>query len=418
MRPIIPAIIKRMQCSKYPQFLVLAALAMILAGCGGSSSSSSKTQTSGIKKRVLVSNEQIGNVAIVDAQHDLLSTFTITASGPTKMVTLGGFTAVIDANADLFSIIDNSTEQVAESGVTGDRVTDVAVSKDGKTAYGAVRNVATVVLVNTSDGTASAISIPSITRLVLSPNGTKLLAFSDDPNLLPAPNTGGFFVIDTATNTVTGIHGAQLDQPFTAVFGSSETQAFILNCGAECSGTAASVVSVDFSSSTPVFGTPVPVCGATSGLLNGSTLFVAGTPPTPPAGCPAGGSLQSISTGSLTASTPIAITDGKHLKMQLASNNRLYVGAAACTPANDASTGLVRGCLSIVNTNSSTVVFPEFSPVRGSFDVTGIQPISGRNVTYVCEGGFLDIYDTTTDTLTPTQVDIVGLAFDVVQIDP
>jgi len=408
-----------MQCFKPTPFMAAAALSMVLAGCGGyhNGSSSSSTPSSGLTKRVLVSNEQQNSVAIVDAIHDLLSTSAITVTGPSKMVTSGGFTAVIDASTNLFTTINNSTEQATETATTGDRVTDIAISKDGTTAFGAVRNVASIVLVNTSNGTASAISIPSVARLVMSPNGTKLLAFVDDPNVSAG---GGFFVIDTASRTATQITGtaSQLDQPFTAVFGSTETQAFVLNCGAECGGTQASVVSVDFSGAAPNFGTVVPVCGATVGLLNGSNLFVAGTPPTPPAGCPASGALQTVNTSSLTASAPLGITNGKHLKMQMASNNRLYVGAVACTPANDASTGLVRGCLTIVNTSSSALVFPEFSPVRGSFDVTGMQPISNRNVVYVCEGGFLDIYDTTTDRLTPTQVDIVGLAFDAVQIDP
>jgi len=251
-----------------------------------------------------------------------------------------------------------------------------------------------------------------------------MLAFSADPQTLVGVPQNSFYVIDTASKTATAIARPSscttappitCDQPFSAVFNGGETQALILNCGAECGGTAgsASVVSVDFSAATPVFGTPVPVSAATVGLLSGSNLFVAGTP----AGS-ASGTLQVINTNTMTASAPVSITDGKHLKMQMASNNRLYIGASACTPVNDASTGLIRGCLSIVNTSSSAVVLPEFSSLRRSFDVTGIQPISNRNVVYVCEGGELDIYDTTTDKLTPTQIDIVGQAFDVVQIDP
>jgi len=405
-----------MQCSKFTPFIALALLGTILAGCGGSnSSSSSKIQTSGIKKRVLVSNTLAGNVVIVDAAKDVLSTFSISTAGPTKMVTQGGFTAVINSNTNLFTTIDNSKEQATESATTGDRVTDVAITKDGKSGFGAVRNVASVVMLNTGTGTVSTVSVPSVARLVLSPNGTKLLAFVDDPNLTAS---GGFFVIDTTSLSVTPVIGAQLDQPFTAVFGSSETQAFILNCGPECSGTAAGVVSVDFSGATPNFGSVAPVCGATIGLLSGSNLFVAGTSPSPPPGCPAGGTLQTVNTGSMTASAPVSITDGKHLQMQMASNNRLYIGAIACSPLNDSSTGQVHGCLTIFNTSSSSTVIPEFSPVRGSFNVTGMQPISNRNIVYVCEGGFLDIYDTTTDKLTPMQVDVVGQAFDVVQIDP
>ncbi|HEY6970381.1 MAG TPA: hypothetical protein VJA94_14325 [Candidatus Angelobacter sp.] len=401
-----------------PFQFVLIGTALILplffSGCGGSSSSSQTPTTSGLKKRVLLSNEQIGVVNIMDAQKDVLSTFTISIASPSKMVTAGGFTAVISANANSYSAIDNTKEASAAVAPTSDRVVDVTMSKDGKTAYGAVRNQGLVYAMSTADGTLSTVSVPTVTRLVLSPNSTKLLAFVDDPNALNAPNTGGFFVIDAASKSVTAITGPQLDQPFTAVFGSSETQAFVLNCGAECSGTAASVVSVDFSGTTPVFGTSVPVSGATVGLLNGANLFVAGTP----AGS-ASGTLQVINTNTMTASAPVAITDGKHLKMQLASNNRLYIGASACTPVNDAATGLVRGCLTIFNTASSgAAVFPEFTSLRQSFNVTGIQPISNRNVVYVCEGGELDIYDTTTDKFATTQIDIVGQAVDVVQIDP
>src|SRR5262249_56145585 len=101
------------------------------------------------------------------------------------------------------------------------------------------------------------LNVPSVSRLVLSPNGTKLLAFVDDPNA-SVSNPGGFFVIDTANKTVTPISGPALDQPFTGVFNGTETQAFILNCGAECGGTAASVVRVDFSAPPPLH-PPIPL---------------------------------------------------------------------------------------------------------------------------------------------------------------
>ncbi len=46
-------------------------------------------------------------------------------------------------------------------------------------------------------------------------------------------------------------------------------------------------------------------------------------------------------------------------------------------------------------------------------DVTGIQPITNRTVVYVVQNGKLQIYDTTTDKLQSTQVDIIGQAVDV-----
>ena len=406
---------------KFVSATVAVCVIVGLSGCGSynSSSSNNTPQTSGIKKRVLLSNQQTGTINILDASKDVISTFTININGVSKLFTAGGFTAAVTFNQNQYSTIDDSKEQATEAVVTNDRVVDVVVSKDGKTAYAAVRTVGLIYIMNTADGTFTTVSAPTVSRLVLSPNSTKLLGFSDDANALTSPNTRGFFVLDTASKTISTVTPPTLqpnllDQPFNGVFGSSETQAFILNCGAECGGTAASVISVDFTNpASPVFGTPVAVSGATVGLLSGSNLFVAGTP-----SGSASGTLQTVNTSSLTASAPVSITDGKHLKMQLVGNNRLYVGAAACTPVNDASTGLTRGCLTIFNTSSSALVFPEFNSLRHSFDVTGIQTISNRNVAYVCDGGELDIYDTTTDKLTPTQIDIVGFAYDVVQIDP
>jgi hypothetical protein len=68
--------------------------------------------------------------------------------------------------------------------------------------------------------------------------------------------------------------------------------------------------------------------------------------------------------------------------------------------------------LSVFDTNKATAIVP---PQIG--DVTGIQPISRRSVVYVVQNGQLGIYDTTTDKLQTTQVDIIGQAVDVKQID-
>jgi hypothetical protein len=175
---------------------------------------------------------------------------------------------------------------------------------------------------------------------------------------------------------------------------------------------------VNFSNpAAPVFGPPIPVVAATAGVLSGSSLLVSGTPPTS-----ASGTFQTINTSTLTASAPIAIANGHHTKMVLASNNRVYIGASACTaiPDPNPNVNLTQGCLTIVNTSSGAVVIPKVSSFRQNFDATGIQPISGRTVVYVCFGGELDIFDTNTDTaITPNPpIDIVGKAIDVVLIDP
>jgi hypothetical protein len=406
-------------------WVMLAAAA--LAGCGGSSTSN-QPKPSGLKKRVLLSNQQQNVINLLDAQKDVLTTKTFGATSPTKIVTAGGQTAVLDSAQPNFNVIDNTKEQVTFTPLLADVPFDVALTPDGKVAFLAERNSSIVQFSTTADGAVSPsnIFIPTPRRLVMSPNGTRLLAFTDPQAFI----TNSFFVIDPVNKTVVQVTSPNLDQPITAVFGSSDDQAFILNCGPECGGTTASVAVANF---TGVFATPAvqptvgaPINlqggGATVGLINGSSLFVAGTPATfPPITCPLSrcGTLNVINTGSLTASAPVAITDGLHQKMAFV-NNRVYVGASGCTVDPGSLANTVRGCLSIFNTTNSSLVFPVESSFRQNFDVTGLQPISSRNVIYVVQGGEIDFFDPTTDAVAPgiTRVDIVGKAFDLVQIDP
>jgi hypothetical protein len=157
--------------------------------------------------------------------------------------------------------------------------------------------------------------------------------------------------------------------------------------------------------------------------MNGTNLYVAGTSPTLPLGltCPISscGELTVINTGALTAGNPVAIADGTHENMAFA-NNRLYIGSRGCSVQPGTAANTVRGCLSIFNTGSSAVTFPQESSFRQNFDVTGLQPISGRSIIYVIQGGEIDFFDTNTDAVASgiTPLDVVGKAFDAVLIDP
>jgi hypothetical protein len=417
---------RKSDSSRFWIAILVFAIAGATAGCGGSSSNSSQqAPPTGLTKRVLLSNVASNTVNLLDAKKDVPTTKNLGVPSPTKMVTGGGITAAIDSAHSQITIIDNTKEAVTFASPVGDQPFDIAITPDGKTAWTAQPSFGFVQSVNTSTGASSpVIRIGNARRLAMSPKGTKLLVFPNPQSQVP-PNTNTFFVVDTASGSVQTITDAvHLDQPFTAVFGTSDTQAFILNCGAECGGTTASVVSVDFTTATPGFSAPIIVPGATVGLLNGTNLYVAGTaaPTTGPgAACPLSrcGALSIINTTALTAGTAIPITDGDHEKMAFA-NNRLYIGANGCTVDTGTAANTVRGCLSIFNTSTPGTKFPEESSFRQNFDVTGLQPISGRNVIYVVQGGELDFFDATTDAIATsiTPVDVVGRAFDVVQIDP
>ena len=411
---------------------------MLLARCGNSNNPSNSTPTptptpsnpnpTRLKKRVLVSTNSPtgGGVLIMDGLHDVLAIQTVAVTNPGKMVTANGETVFLDTTLSQITIFNNAGEVVFFTTPMQGQPVDIAITSDGKTAFAAIKNKGVVEAVDTATGNLTAtISVPTAARLVMSPNGTKLLVFSDDPQAIPStPNA--FFVIDVATavsNPVaTAISGTGLDQPYTAVFNASETHAFILNCGPECGGANASVLPVDISSSTPL-GTAIPVAGATVGLLSGSSLFVAGTPTTPPGTCnfAACGTLSVISTGSLSVSSTASITDGFHQVMAMSASNHLYVGARDCTVGPISAQSQVQSCLSIFNTttNATTGPLPE-SSLRTNFNVTGLQQISARNVMYVVQGGALDFFDTTTDNVSTSiqPVNIPGTTVDVLQIDP
>ncbi|HET9183127.1 MAG TPA: hypothetical protein VFP59_13405 [Candidatus Angelobacter sp.] len=441
--------------------ILILTLAALLAGCGSSSSVTTPPTTlppTGIKKRVLVSNQQppvplTGVVNIVDAQHDVISSKTITVTNPTKMVTAGGQTAIISSSLAQVSIFDNTTEAVTFTPATADFPVDVVITPDGKTVWVAERNNGFVQSIDTASGVVTnSIPVPSVQRLVLSPNGTKLLAFSNNPQGLPAPNPppnpptppppspfqDAFFVIDTAavvnTHQATPIQMSPGDQPFTAVFDNSETKAFILNCGSGCGGTdrtatnsptPPSVAVVDITNpAAPVIGTRVAVPAATAGFLQGSDLYIAGTTSPAAAVSPGTGFLLVVDAASLAlAGAPVQITDGLQTLIVPTGNNRLYIGSQGCTAGPIQSNNTRAGCLTIANITSPTaptVTVPLESSFRQNFDVTAIQPISGRSVIYVVQGGELDFFDANTDAVSTTiiPIDIVGKAVGAVQIDP
>ena len=161
-----------------------------------------------------------------------------------------------------------------------------------------------------------------------------------------------------------------------------------------------------FTPSSKTLGSSASVAAAREGLLSGTKLYVAGTvPPVSPGGSPQG-TVEPVDTATLTAGASAVISDGIHETIALGSNNQLFIGARACS-------NVVHGCLSIYNTSTGAVAFSAPVTAPAGDDITGIEPIPGRNVVYVCEGGELRIYDTTTAALTANQSDIIGKAVDV-----
>lgn len=385
-----------------------AAALLVLTACGGGNSSSSGTSssaptTSGIKKRALITDKFNGIAHIIDAATDTSKGNNITTGSGSSIMALfpdKAHTIVVDSSTNTLAVVENKSETIVASFSLPDATQSIAVAADNKTVYAAVRNAPVLAQVSgqvlafditaTTGAPTATINMPSVKTVVLSNNGSKLLAFSDNSNSVA--------VIDTATKAVTSVSG--FDRPVSAVFSSDDATAYILSCGKECGGTAARVNALTISSN--AVGASVPVDGATTALLDSGNLYVAGNNL-------GNGKLNVISVSTMTVTkASVSITNGYHSIMALGANGLLFIGSTGCD-------NLTAGCLSVYNTGTSAVA----NSAAGAGDTTGLQPIAGRSIVYVIEGGELIIWDTTTTAPLPAakQLDIVGQAFDVKLID-
>lgn len=425
--------------------VLLMGFSVAIVSCG-SSSSSTQHKASGLTYRAFVSNSLFpsGTVSapvlnIVDATVDRLSPSVVSLLGTlpeAQQMAVSSdlhFTMVFSLSSNSIGIVDNTSETIATFAGGTSSLPAIAlpgmtesmfIAIDNTTGYVAVPSApvigypnGAVIQISLATGAITAtIPVPAAHFIVPSPDGTRILVFSDNSDSITIIATGAIGSANDPRTVITGTAQNHFDRPVWAIF-TGNTTAEIFNCGPECGGKVAGITPYTLGTSAP--GTNLAVSGATYGLIVGSTFYVAGTPPN--THCPPGtaattcGTLNIIDLNSMQRiAGPFLIPDGFHDRMQMGSLGQLFIGSHSCTSIN-VPNGEVRGCLAIFNTTTSQVIVP---PQTG--DATGIQPIFGRNIVYVCEGGAFNIYDTTTDQLLiqPIVTDIVGQSFDVKLVDP
>ncbi|MGA3197576.1 MAG: hypothetical protein ABSD39_21470 [Terriglobales bacterium] len=450
---------------------ILPAL-VLFPGCGGGSSSSG-AKTSGLPNRAFVSNfvgsgTSTPGVYIVNAQLDTRpvgiapisagNTPSIMQVSPNRAETFVYSGNNLPTSDNQFGVINNATESLASHLTLPGYTESFVVSPDSSTVYVALPSAPVVgqpqgviEVISVSGGITGQIDIPSVQYLSIDNAGDRLLAFSSNSDSVAVVTPSN---LGTQNPLVTYIGG--FDRPVQAFFSSDDSTAYVVNCGAECGGQQASIQQLNMTTGTlGSYGavcatdpTQGKQCAASTALLIGSTMYLAGTPYSQgnsggPSYTCVGALGETLSCGMLsifdlnnmtvTNPTPIAITDGYHDRIAMAANGQLLIGARTCTeiippqpPPQGAET---RGCLSIYNSLSmpvgtvqpGAVIIP---PANG--DVTGLQPISQRTVAYVVQGGSLSIYDMTIDALEynpndpyhPGQIfGLVGYFYDVKTVD-
>ena len=400
-------------------------------------------------------------LVVVDGSADLISASTVPLTTVGSSINGAGMlavspkrdrTLVFSAPDNKLGIVTNSSESLA-SAITLPGPTESFSWIDNSTAIVAVPSAPPpglgqppgVVLEFDipSGSTIASIPIPGAHYVVPSPDGSKALVFSDNSNALTLITRA--LIGSNQSSTIQACGPSQtaactlagFDRPVGAVFDRSGSTAYILNCGPQCGGTGVgacltftlctSVSVVDLTQNPPVLVNSVPVPAASVALLQGSSLYVAGTPTlasdnncngvTPTTTATTCGRLSLVNIQSLAVSS-VPITDGYHTRMALTADGQLFVGSRNCTSI-DVSGGEVRGCLTIANVSSGSLASSNIIAPPDNGDVTGIEPITNRNIVYVCEGGKLRVYDTTTDQLENLQFppQITGQAVDVRMAD-
>jgi hypothetical protein len=382
-----------------------------LVSCGGGSKSSTAAPSK-LTERVLASQSASSPTAfsgliLIDGQFDTVGRGGVSTGGSPGLMAISANRSTLLAFDSLTNKVDvvNTLKESETGSIQLPGLTTSMVVPQPAVGYAAVPSAAligyspgAVVQMNlTAGGIAATISVPGAQTVVSNSTGSQLLAFSNDSDAVTVVTPASLNTSTPATVSVPGF-----DRPVYGIFNSDGSEAYILNCGAECMGTQASVQILDLTTSPPTAGAAVAVDAATIGLISGSTLYVAGTPPTnnPCTGestaATTCGRLDVVDLNSMTVTNKYVITDGYHNRIDMGNGGQLFIGSHTCTNIGDVNnvTGEVRGCLSILNTTNGNIVIP---PDNG--DVTGLQDFSSRQVEYVAEGGNLRVYYTVTDAL-------------------
>lgn len=428
-----------------------------LASCGGSKTG----PPSGYINRVLASQSvtaarSFGELVIVNGYNDSIPGISPIPAGTTPglmaISPARNIVAAFDSTSNSVFAINTTTEtslgQVHLPGATF----SMSVPTSSPAGYAAVADAfvpgfsflgALEVMNLASPGSiTSSIAVTNAQTVVPTSDGNQALVFSNDSNsialltparAIPGVDLSCYSTTNPPPNDVCVIIPG-FDRPVFAIV--NQNTAYIFNCGAECGGTQASIQTLSLIPPYTV-GTPIPVNGATYGLLSGTNLYVAGNgtttgplcaslPNAAPTQATYCGTLDIVNLNTLTdpyfnnPALEIAIPDGYHDQMDMSINNQLFVGSKDCTNIGNASnpSGEVRGCLAILNTNTGAETIP---PENG--DVNGLQSFTSRQVEYVAEGGQLFVYDTQTDELLITDyieqgtINIVGYVGDIKAID-
>lgn len=427
---------------------------IVMTGCGkspGTGQTASQLQHRLLASQSVSSPSTFGGLIVLDGFYDIIAPHTPpigagTSPGLMAITPTRNIVAAFDSVSNNVYAVDTTKESgIGNVHLPGPTFSMVLPTAD-PVGYAAVPMASVtgfsflgaLEVMNFSGGTVTATIPVNNAQTVVSSSSqsttqtstnVQLIVFSNDSNSIAIINPGNaippidFSCYNNSNSSVCTIVPG-FDRPVYGIITGST--AYILNCGPQCGGVQASVMVFDLPTLTIT--QTIPVDAATTAYLNGSTLYVAGTSPSPTNNACTGqttaattcGRLDIVDLTSGTVTGSIVITDGYHDNMDFTTNGQLFIGSRTCTNIGNVNnpSGEVRGCLTIYRTADGSVYVP---PDNG--DVNALQGFTSRNIEYVAEGGNLRVYQTLNDQLLINYfvpqgtVGIVGYVRDVKAID-
>jgi len=460
-------------------------IAAALAGCGTTTYFAGRTlPPSGLANRVLIAIQNPsalsqGALQFVDAYYDIrfkynsantAPAFAISGYSGAQPITIQNMPeelagAVYGYGDGSFNLISYNQEKTngAISGFNG-HSSSVFITRNQLYVFAAnqATHVLTVIDRTPTNGGSYALSLPGVYRVSVNPGGSAALAFVQNSNFVyyprkltsgqtisysGGPSTWPTGAVDCEPQNAPGWCLFQalspddnqplaFDRPVKAVFSADGGTAYVLNCGPECGGSAASVSSLPVAPLIYLVGQqsgllpthsglasntiPIPG-GASNALIDSSTMYVVGQKLMSDGLFGGYMTVVNLLTKAVVPSTsqvpnPVSISDGAPgalSRMLEADDSTLWIGMTQCTNGERASHNLPYGCLTMVNTTTNAVTL---LPYIG--DATGIAAVTGLHKVYTAEGGQVYIYSTVDGSAINNQyVTVTGTAYDVAYMD-
>ena len=433
--------------------LLLAAAALSLTACGNviyhepaQNFAGRPIPPSGLLERVMAAftaNGSQGGLEILDGLRDIRSnvqntipTFSIkgfSAAEPTTIINYPEQTTgyVLSYTTGALQTVDYSTEASTGSAATfAPNPPSVGTAPGGVVFAGAEEGSGAIAMQGLYGSVT--LNLPNVYKVVVNQGGTVVLAMVRNSNALyrvvklPATTNPVFppgyvdceplllpvyCVVPVGNTSSSGVAGAAYDNPGNAVFSVDGNSVYILNCGPECGGNAASVTvlqegplvmtnvptvnPLSAAAPTPLatlpVANPIPVPGgATAAIPDGTNLYVSGQQ-LQSSGLFAG-NLSLINLTSYAVGPTYSISDGTHTKMLFADNNTLWIGSQQCANgqrASNAANGVQTqaanyNCLSRFTTGGNA---PLPGWTAGATYVPGNTVTDGTNVEVILTGG-------------------------------